>query len=761
MTAFRIRNILSNNTYLLAILSFSILFFFSVVSFSSAGQAPAIKLIEIKGNRKISSETIHSKMKSKVGSHFFKKDVQDDIKEIYNIGYFNDVRVEIDSFEGGIKLVFILIEKPTIISLDFQGNEEIETDDLKDTISITSGAVANLSLITDNIQKIVSYYQSEGYWLAKIFPVIREVSKDAVALTFQVEEGPKVKIRGVSIEGNSAFPSKKIIKLMETRKHWFMSWLTGSGTYEKEQIQIDIEKISSHYHNNGYINIAISEPKITLSPDKKSLFITLVLSEGEQYSTGELKIKGNSIFTSAELFELISISPGSVFNRGALRADIDKILDFYMERGYARADINPLISVNPEKKTTDIIFSITEGGIFRIGRVNISGNTKTRDKVIRREVRLDEGEIFNKKLIKRSYQRLSNLNFFETIDLRPIPKVEEKLIDLNIDVTEKMTGMMSVGGGYSSIDQFVFMTELSQANLLGKGLNLKLKVDLSARRSNYRISLTDPWFMDKPISASFSIYKDVYQYPDYDKDAKGGSIGFGKELSEYVGGKIVYNIEDVEISDISDDASDLISEQAGKKLTSSISPSIWRDTRDSRLEPTTGSRNALHLTIAGLGGDNYFIKGLADSSRFFPVINDQVFSIRGRFGYASGFNEKQLPLYERFYVGGINTIRGLGFGEGGPRNEEEEKIGGEKELIFNAEYIIPIVKDIRLKGVLFYDYGTAFTDSISFGDMRSTAGFGVRWISPLGPIRLEWGFNLEPKEDESNNKIEFSLGGFF
>jgi outer membrane protein insertion porin family len=733
------------------------------ISAVSAAEGPLVKLIEIQGNRKISTDTISSKIESKVGNIFSKNTVQDDIKKLYGIGYFDDVQVEIDSFEGGVKLIFIFIEKPTITSLDFQGNEEFEAKDLKEKITLTSGAIANLSLITDNVRQLVDFYQSEGYWLARVIPIIREKSEDAVALTFRIDEGQKVKIREVNIEGNKAIKAKKIRKVMKTRKSWLFSFLTGSGIYKKEQIKQDIERIRDFYHSKGYIFVAISEPKIRLSDDRRGLFLTISVSEGDQYKIGDFKIEGNTVFSTSMLVEDMEIASGQIFNRSALRRDIDNIIDLYMEKGYARADVNPIVNVDEAGKIAHLTLSINEGKIFRIGRINISGNTKTRDKVIRREVRLDEGDIFNKKMVKRSYQRINNLNYFEIVELSPRMHVEEQLIDLNIDIKEKLTGMISLGGGYSSIDKFMVMGEVSQGNLFGRGLHLKLKAELSARRANYNISLTDPWFMDKPISASISVYNEVFEFVDYDKEATGGSIGFGKELSEYIGAKIIYNFEEVTLTDISEDASSIIRDQEGTKITSSISPSIWRNTIDNFLDPTSGSKNALHTTIAGLGGDNYFVKGLFDSIWYFPVVLDTTFSFRGRIGYATGYNDQDLPLYERFYVGGINTVRGLGFGEGGPRDDEGEKIGGNKELIFNVEYIIPIVKDIRLKGVVFYDYGASFDNSseINFDEMRSTAGVGVRWTSPFGPIRLEWGFNIDPKEDEGDNKLEFSMGGVF
>jgi len=705
-----------------------------------------------------------SKLSSREGDSFSKNAVQDDIKSLYKIGYFDDVTVEIDTFEGGVKLIYKLVEKPSITSIDFQGNDEFDKDKLKEQITLTLGAIANLSLISDSAKSIVSFYQSEGYWLVKVIPIIREISTDAVALTYQIDEGPKVKVKKVSIEGNNALSDRKIRKVMQTRKWWLFSFITNSGIYKRDQMRDDIERIRDLYHSIGYIYVVISEPKIELSPDRKKLYITITVSEGDQYSVGDITVQGNTVFSESVLLEGLDIASGEIFNRRLLREDVDEIIDRYMENGYASVDVNPLINVRRQERLADITLSITEGGIYRIGRINITGNSKTRDKVIRREMRLDEGEIFNKKMIRRSYQRINNLNFFESVDVSPVPRTDAQLVDVNIDVKEKLTGMLSIGGGYSSIDKFMVMGEITQTNLFGKGLYLKFRADLSARRTNYKISLRDPWFLDKPVSATFSIYNEEVDYLDYDKKATGGSVGFGKEITEYIGGNITYNIEDVEITNIDSDASDIIKDQEGEKLTSSISPSIWRDSRNNFLDPTEGSKHALYTTIAGLGGDNYYWKAVADSLWYVPAPLKTTFSFRARAGYATGYAGEELPLYERFYVGGINTIRGLGFGEGGPRDDEGEVIGGNWELIFNTEVIFPLIEDIRLKGLVFFDYGGAFDEEKSFEfseDMRKTAGFGVRWQSPLGPIRLEWGFNLEPKQDENNNKLEFSMGGVF
>lgn len=745
-----------------AICFLSLLFVLLPLSVSfSADSTPSVKQIEILGSNKIETSTIQANIQTRTGSPFSQKTVQNDIKALYGLGYFEDVKVEIESFEGGIKLIYTVKEKPLIMSIDFYGNDEIETDDLKEKITISPGAIANIPLIMSNVENIVAYYHEEGYWHAKVVPIIRDVSEASVAVTFQIEEGPEVIIDDITIEGNNSISTKKIKKAMKTREHWLFSFLTGSGVYKEDEMKIDVERIRELYGSKGFIRVVISEPVITLNDDQTEISIKINLSEGDQYKVGQISFTDNTLFESSVLLKKMETSAGKIFDRSALRRDIDGIIGLYTERGYATADINPLMSLNEEEKSVALEFVVSEGNIFRIGRIEISGNQKTRDKIIRREVRLDEGQIFNSKLIKRSYQRINNLDYFETVELTPKPLMEEQLIDIDVKVKEKLTGMLTVGGGYSSVDNIIFMAEITQRNLFGKGLQIKLKADISGLRTNYNITLINPWFMDKPLLASINVFQESFEYPDYEKKSIGGTLGFGKELSEYVGANISYSFQQTEISGISDNASVILKDQEGTSITSSLHPGISRDSRDNYIDPSTGSKNSLRTTYAGIGGDNYFVKGVIDSAWFFPVIWNTTFGLRGRIGYVSAFNDKELPIYERFYIGGIDTVRGLDFGDGGPKTSSGVPYGGRKELIFNAEYIFPIETTIRLKGVVFFDAGRSSDDFEDLLALRTTAGAGLRWISPFGPIRLEWGYNLDKKEDESSSKIEFAMGGSF
>lgn len=732
----------------------------SLASFVYAQELPIVNAIEVKGLKRIEEGAIKARITQKTGEPLSSEKTAEDIKNIYKMGYFDDVKVEMETFEGGIKLIYIVKEKATVIRVEFQGNKELSDDKLREKITLSPGSIADITLIQDNASRIKSFYEEEGYWSATVVPVVNKVTEYEVTLTYQIQEGEKVRIKKINILGNKAISSGKIKGVMKTSEWAIYSFLTSSGYYKKETMNKDIEAIKDLYFNRGYIKAIIAEPEIKLTADKKGMIIEIQIFEGDQYRVSGIEIAGNKAFSEADIRKKVSLKTGDYFSRETLKKDITALTELYTQNGYAMANVFPDIIPDEKNKEVKVIYKIEEGEIFRIGRIEISGNIKTRDKVIRREMRLDEGDKFNSALLKRSYERINNLNFFESVELSPKPRYEERLLDIDIKLKERPTGFLSVGGGYSSVDKLIGVVDITQGNLFGKGQYLKLKGELGGKSSFYELSFRDPWFMEKPISFSTDIYKTTREYVDYKRRATGFGFGFGKSLDEYWGASISYNLEKVTIYDVAEGASDFIKDQIGTRITSSITPSIVRDSRDNFIDPSRGSRNSLYVTFAGIGGTNAFIKGVADSAWFFPIGITTV-SLRGRFGYATGLFGKEIPLYERFYVGGIYTVRGLGFGEAGPRDEKGSVIGGTKELLFNLEYIFPILSEMRLKGVVFADAGNSYDKEEPIGTLRYTSGLGIRWISPIGPIRIEWGYNLNKKTGESSSKLEFTFGTFF
>lgn len=741
-----------------------ILFFIALIMTPwvlSAQELPLINSIEIKGLKRIDETAVKSKITQRPGEPISQEKTNDDIKNIFKMGYFDDVRAEIEPFEGGIRLIYIVKEKPTIVKVEFQGNKEFDDEKQKEKITIKPGAIADAVLIQDNANKLRAFYEEEGYWLSRIVPVIKTIGPDEVSLTYLIEEGPKVKIKKIQMEGNKVIPESKIKGTIETKKWTIVSFITSSGYYKKERMDSDIERIKDLYFNSGYIKVAVGEPKIKLTEDKKGMTITIPVSEGDQYKTSSVEFSGNKLFKDDAIRKKITMQPDKPFSKETLRKDIQAISEMYSETGYALITVTPDLIPDESKKLVKVDLKISEGDKFKIGRIEISGNTKTRDKVIRREIRFNEGETFNSALIKRSYERINNLNFFETVELLPKPRPDEKLVDFDVKVKEKPTGFFSIGGGYSSVEKIIGMIEVTQGNLFGKGQLIKLRAELGSKTSYYDLTFREPWFLDKPITFSANVYKTTTsQFVEFDKKATGFGISFGKRFSEYWSGDLGYNFENVDISNVTT-TNPLIKDQEGVRVTSSVTPSLVRDSRDNYLDPSRGSRNSVYVTYAGLGGSNNFLRTEVDSAWYFPIGSTSVM-LRGRFGYATGMGGKELPLYERFYIGGIYTVRGLGFGDGGPKDPETgDPVGGKVELIFNGEYIFPLYSDIKLKGVVFFDAGNSYDTFKDFGVLRYTSGTGIRWVSPVGPIRIEWGYNLQKKEGEKSSRFEFAFGTFF
>lgn len=723
---------------------------------------PLVNKIEIRGLKRIEEGAIKAKISQRPGDAVSQEKTNEDIRSIFKMGYFEDVKIELEAFEGGIRLIYIVKEKPTIIRVDFQGNKELDDAKLKEKISITAGSIADTVLIQDNAAKLRNYYEEEGYWLANVVPVTKKLSGDDISLTYQVEEGTKVKLQKLLFEGNSKISASGIKKVMETKEWWIFSFLSSTaGYYKKDRMESDVEKIRNLYYNEGYLKAVIGEPQLSLDKDKKHMTVTISISEGDMYSVSSVEVTGNKTFDAETVRKLVTIVPNTVFRKSMLEKNIQAISGLYTEGGYAMVSITPDLTPDEKSRTVKVILAINEGEKYRIGRIEVSGNLKTRDKVIRRELRFDEGETFNSAKLKRSYERINNLNFFESAEIVPKPRTGEQVVDLEVKVKERPTGMLSVGGGYSSVDKLIGTIDLTQGNLFGKGQFAKIKAELGGKSSFYELSFRDPWFQDKPISLSTGIYRTTRDYTEYSKKAFGFYVGFGKDLSEYWKGDISYNFEDATIHDIKAGASAIVFDQKGTKTTSAITPTIIRDSRDNYLDPSRGSRNSLSVTFAGLGGSNKFIKTSADSAWYFPVKESSIL-LRGRIGYAKGLFSKTLPLYERYYVGGIATLRGIGFGIAGPKDPATgEAIGGTTQLIFNTEYIFPLLTDMKLKGVVFFDAGNSYEEFNEFGKLRYTSGGGVRWISPIGPIRIEWGYNIRKKPGESSSKVEFAFGSFF
>jgi len=768
----------------------------SLLAASGSAEDVKVTLIEVQGNKRIETATILAKIKTKEGGVFSPKQIKEDIKALYQLGHFEDVQVKTEGFENGLKVIFVVKEKPLIREITFEGNDELSTEKLKEGLTLLPRTAFNLQLIQENAEKIRLKYQDAGYYDAIVVPVITELRGGDRNVTFYIKEGDKVRLTDIIITGNKALTSDEIKKALKTQEHWFFSFLGRSGTLRMDELREDLDTIRNLYYNKGYIQVQVDEPVISPKTyterihwyssktrtitKKDELVVRINIKEGEQFRVGSLTFKGNVSIPTRELENEVKLKPGDVFSRETLRQDVARIMDRYDGIAKPFASVVPLFNVDPERKTVTINIEIQEGGEVRIGRINISGNAKTRDKVIRREMRLDEGDLYSKKALKRSYDRLNNLNFFESIDIVPERRQQEPLMDLDVKVKEKMTGTLSVGGGYSSVDKLMAIVEVAQGNLGGRGQLLKVKTQWGGTHRIVMLSFMEPYLFDEPIWGRVDVYRQEQTYDGYTLLTDGVGLGTGKSFNEYLSGSIRYSLDQSQAKDITVTPIPYALQQQLENYgtiitTSAVTASLTRDSRDFYLDPRTGSRNTAFVEFAGgpLGGDPEFIKSVADSAWYFPLPWDTVFLARGRIGYVVSLIDKPIPIGERFFVGGSGTVRGFRYGTAGPVDNFGNRVGGNKELIFNFEYSYPIVPAARLKGVLFYDVGRAFDDDllvsqqpneptrISLHDLRQAWGFGFWWLSPIGPLRFEWGFILHKQPTDQPSAFDFNIGTLF
>lgn len=723
-----------------------------------------IEKVLITGNQAIEESAIRAQIKIKEGDIYSSRAIREDLKAIYQLGYFQDVKVEKRPWGRGQALVFIVEEKPVVKEIRFTGNKALKTSELQEVIDLKPRTVLNLNAVQENLQKIQKKYRDEAYLAAEVNYELETPKKGEVIVHYRIKEGEKVRIKSIKFSGNKHFSDERLKKLLpETKEKGFFSWFTKSGTYKEETLERDLDALLAFYLQKGFYQAKVGKPQVIYA--KEHIDIIIPVEEGPQFKAGKVDISGDLISPKEDLLKFLNIFPGEIFNLVKVRESISKLTDYYADQGYAFVEVSPQTVLQPEKKYVDLSFHIQKGSKVYFERINIQGNTKTRDKVIRRELTAVEGDLYSIRALNKSRENLQRLGFFKEVNLIPKKGSGEDKMDLTIQVEEQPTGAFSFGVGYSSIDQLMTMVQISQINLFGRGQRLIVSAQLGSISQYYNISFTEPWLFDTRISAGGDLYRTRREFDDYTVQRSGGGVRFGFPLFEEVRGYLSYKYEQVEISEVLDTASYLIQEAKGTSTTSSVGFALRRDTRDHYLEPTKGSDNTISVEYAGgpLGGTNYFTRYGLNTTWFFTPLWKITFMGRGRIGYIQGHDDRPIPLFERYRLGGIHTIRGFKAYSIGPKAPNGEVIGGDKELLFNFELTFPLIPDIKLKGVLFFDAGNAFDigESYRLDKLRTSIGAGIRWISPVGPLRLEWGYNISPQEGEQKQSLDFSIGTFF
>lgn len=722
---------------------------------------PQIDSVHVAGNRRIEREAILAVVGAKAGDRLDYNKLDKDLRDIYKMGFFKDVKTETEDGPTGKVITFHVNEKPSVGRIVFEGNDEIDDDDLQKDLGINLYSILDNNQIRQSINRLKELYRGKGYYNATIEEKTESLPNNEVMLKYTIDEHDKVYIEKIQFVGNKHFDADKLKGIMETSEWWFLSWITKAGILDRKKLEFDAHKITAFYHNHGYIKAKVGEPKVIYDDKLKGLVVTFDIVEGPQYEVGKVAVEGTLIEPAEELLKKVRIDKEKIFNRQMVRRDILALRDVYADHGYAYAEVKPIINEDDEKYLADITYDITKGPKVRFERITISGNTVTRDKVIRRQLKVIEGEYFSGINLKKSSANLNRLGFFEDVQLETKKGSSDDLMRLNVKVKEKGTRTFSVGAGYSSAYSAFVTFQIADQNFLGYGQTLQANARIGGKNTEFDIKFFEPWLFDTRISFGADLYTWDQQYSDYSRDAMGAAFNFGYPLDiidEYTRATARYDFDNSRIYDVKATQGPMF-DMKGRNVTSSVTLAIKRDSRDKLWNTTKGSINELSFQYAGLGGDEKFNKYRGRTTWFFPLFWETVFLVQGRAGYIK--DNGKLSVFQKFFLGGINTVRGYDYQTISPRDENGYLVGGTKMMVYNVEYRFPLLKEQGVVGLVFFDAGNVFDDSQSwtFSGIKKSAGAGVRWYSPIGPLRLEYGFKLDRQGNESPGKWEFSVGG--
>ena len=539
-----------------------------------------ISEVQIEGALRVEPSAVRALLSVQAGQTVTLAEIDKDIQAIFKLGRFSDVSADLSDQGGASILTYRLVERPLLRKVTFSGNKEFTEEKLRTQINLKIPDIYNPRLVDQSMAAIRKAYVEEGYHAVAVTPELVSGENGEATLNLAIKEGEKVLIDTIRFEGNTVFTDRKLRKVMETRERWFLSWLTDRGTYREDLLDNDLELLADQYFNQGYVQVKVRKPQVTLVDDNRYMDILIVSEEGPQFHIGTSEVAGELIQPAADILALTKLKAGDVFSRELLRQDITRINDLYADQGYAYVNVAPLSTTDPVKRTIDLKYDIEQGLQVHIDRIRVSGNTKSRDKVLRREMKLVEGDLYSATALKESRRRLNNLGFFEEVNLATAKGTEEALMDIDISVKEKPTGTFSLGFGYSSVDKFIGQGSISQANFLGRGLKLNLSGSIGGTSTTYQLGLLDPYFLDRNLSLGGDLYRTDREWTDFSKKATGGDVKLGFPLTDNSRAFFIYRYEQKTIYEVDPNSSRTIKDQEGQSSLSSLYASVRRDTTD-------------------------------------------------------------------------------------------------------------------------------------------------------------------------------------
>ncbi len=734
-----------------------------------AHAAQKVTKIEITGAQRIEESTIASYMDIKIGDHADSSTTDHVLKNLYATGLFADIKVKQDGGLISIKVV----ENPVVNRIAFEGNDAIEDSELLAEVQLTQRQVYTRTKVQSDVNRLHQLYRRQGRFSVSIQPKIIRLDQNRVDLVFEIQEGDITKISSVRFVGNTKYDDGKLRSVISSKESAWYRFISNSDRYDADRLSYDQELLRNFYLSQGYADFNIKSAVAELSNDKSFFHITFTVEEGNRYKISATEINSEiKDFDAEVLRKSITFEDGDWYDADEVKSSVQVMTDHLGDLQYAFVDIRPDIIKNKEEQEITVIFAIKETPRVFVERINVNGNIRTLDKVLRREMLIVEGDPFNRSKLSKSEQRIKNIDFFETVDVKVSQGSAPDKTVVDIDVQEKSTGELSIGAGFSSSDGPLADLRIRERNLLGKGQDLLLSTTIAGERTEFNASFTEPYFLDRDLMAGIDIFhvtRDLQDESSYDQQRSGGSLRMGYPLSENWRQTIRLRAETNKITEVDDDASRFIRDQEGSRATTAISQRLTYDTRDSTVFPTNGWTYWLDTEFAGIGGDAKYVSGKTGASYYYPVYDQVVLNILGETGAIQAYGDADVEINERFFLGG-STLRGFERSGVGPRDSStDDSLGGNYFYRSSIELTFPIglSKELGIKGHAFNDIGSLFdidetgSDILDEGSIRASGGVGISWVSPFGPIRLDLAFPYAKEDFDEEEKFRFDFGTRF
>ncbi len=752
------------------------------------------------GPQTVGESLVRANIRVKEGDIFNRNSVDDDVRNLYATGFFLNVQVREQRSADGIALLYIVQPRLKITEILFSGNKKFSNAKLLKKITTKVGEPLDERKLFSDAQEIKKLYEKSGYPKTKVeFPITPDERAGRATVTFEITESPKVKIVDVVFDGAHAYSQKKLRKVLKTRRHWWLSFLTQSGVLKEDQLDDDKDKLAEFYRDAGYIDFELKEVQ-QIQQGPRKVLLRFVISEGRQYKVGAVGFKGVTLFPTNDVAAKLKMGVGQIFTPKGLHKDLEMIQDLYGAKGYIDARINARKNANTETGTMDLVYEVEENDKAYIEKIEIKGNTRTKDRVIRRELSVAPGEVFDMVKVKRSTERLKGLNFFEEqygVESQPEPTDVPNRRNLVVTVREKNTGNIQLGAGFTSIDSLIGFVEVTQGNFdlfnppsfQGGGQKARLRMQLGTQRKDFVLTFIEPWFLDRKLEFNTELYHHELNFlspnDTYSEQSTGMRLGLVKALgTELLRGGLSYTLESVDIQlnshlhgpitvltnnpfpspvSLPANVSDEIAREAGTRLVSKVGTSLIYDTTDSYLVPTKGQRTELRSEVAGgpFGGDVAFYKIELKHARYIRgLYQGHLLELGGRTGVGESYDGTvDVPIFDRFFLGGLDSLRGYRYRDIGPRDRFREPLGGDTVWYGFAEYSVPIVERVRF--AVFYDIGMVYRPAYhwNFGEYADNWGVGIRLLLPIGPLRLDYGIPIHNSSGKAGGgKFQFSAG---